>query len=117
MLVTILIGIISSTAAEVATAINKKLQGTVLKGNGAFLVAFAAAIVGALFVTITKPGFQFGDLTNWQNLIATFSQVFTVSQVYFLLIAQRLGLDLSSDQNPAKSVAPATPAAPVQPAV
>lgn len=102
MLTTILLGIVSSTIAEVVTALNKKLQGTVLKGEAAFIIAFVMAILAAALKEIMAPGFQLADLKNWQALTATFGEVFTISQVYFLFLVKKLNLD----------VQPITPAAP-----
>lgn len=93
-MLTILFGIISSIAAEIVTALNKKLQGTVLQGDAAFLIAFGMALPAALLKEILAPGFAWSDLTNYAKLATDFSEVFTVSQVYFLLIVQKLNLDV-----------------------
>lgn len=100
MLLTILLGIISSTVAEIVTALNKKLAGTLLKGDGAFIVAFALALIAAVVKEITAPGFQFSQLGNWQQLSATFGEVFTVSQLYFLFVVKKLNLDVGSTPTP-----------------
>ena len=95
-MITILLGIISSTLAEVVTAINKRLQGTVLQGDAAFLIAFGMAMVGAIAKEVMAPGFTIGDLTNWQSLVQTFGEVFAVSQVYFIFVVEKLHLDVQS---------------------
>lgn len=94
MMLIILLGIVTSMAAEVVTAINKKLSGTVLKGDGAFLVAFAMAFIGAFIKEITMPGFTFATLGNWTTLTQTFGEVFTVSQLFFMVIVKKLELDV-----------------------
>lgn len=93
-MLTILFGIISSIAAEIVTALNKKLQGTVLQGDAAFLIAFGMALPAAVLKEILAPGFVWSDLTNYAKLMTDFSEVFTVSQVYFLFIVQKLNLDV-----------------------
>lgn len=93
-MLTILFGIISSIAAEIVTALNKKLQGTVLQGDAAFLIAFGMALPAAVLKEILAPGFVWSDLMNYAKLMTDFSEVFTVSQVYFLLIVQKLNLDV-----------------------
>ncbi len=96
MLLVILLGIATSTIAEVVTAVNKKLNGTLLQGDGAFLVAFGLALIGAIFREVTIPGFQLSTLTNWQHLTATFGEIFSISQVYFLFVVKKLSLDVGS---------------------
>jgi hypothetical protein len=96
-MIVILLGILASVFTEVATAINKLLNNTVLKGEGAFLLAFGMAFVAAVIKEITLPGFYLGELTNWSLLLQFFSETFTVSQVFFLAIYQQLGLDMNSD--------------------
>lgn len=94
MLITILLGIATSMIAEVVAAINKKLSNTPLKGDGAFLVAFALALIGSVAKEVAMPGFTWSALTDWGNMSATFSEVFAVSQVYFLFVVKKLNLDI-----------------------
>lgn len=94
---TILLGIAASVFTEVATAINKVLSGTVLKGDGAFLLAFGMAFVAALVKEAMMPGFTFDMLLNFQQLGAFFAETFTVSQIFFLAIYARLGLNMQQD--------------------
>lgn len=94
MVITILLGIAASVFTEVATALNKVLNNTVLKGDGAFLLAFGMAFLAAIVKEITAPGFQFADIFNYATLVQDFTETFTVSQVFFLVIYQRLGLDV-----------------------
>lgn len=107
-MLTILLGILSSVAAEVVTAVNAKLQNTVLKGDGAFLLAFGMALPAAIVKEALMPGFNWHMLLNYQQLATTFGEVFTVSQVYFLFVAQKLNLDLPS---PKPNTVPQTDAA------
>lgn len=93
----ILLGIVSSVVAEIVTAINKKLSGTVLKGDAAFLLVFAISFVGAFVKEITMPGFTWAMLGDWQTLATTFGEIFTVSQVYFMFIMQKLNLDVQPE--------------------
>lgn len=113
-MVTILLGIISSTLAEVVTALNKKLQGTVLQGDAAFLIVFAISLVGAVAKEVFMPGFAWVDLRNVQQLTATFAEIFSTSQVYFIFVVQKLDLDVQpiSTQITVKTAA-LTPAQPV----
>lgn len=92
----VLLGIVTSTVAEVVTALNKKLTGTLLQGDAAFLIAFGLAFVGAIIKEIAMPGFNLGMLTNWAALTQTFGEVFAVSQVYFMFVVQKLNLDVQA---------------------
>ncbi len=97
MLTTIIIGVVSSTLAEVVTALNKRLQNTVLHGDAAFFVAMGMALVGAcvkVFYVDGVPLPALTDLSTWQALAPAFTEVWTASQIYFLLISQKLGLDV-----------------------
>jgi hypothetical protein len=96
MITTILLGILSSYAAELVTAINKRLQGTVLSGEGAFLIAFGMALPAAILKEVLMPGFDWHTLLNWQQLIATFTEAFAVSQIYFLFVMEKLHLDVGT---------------------
>lgn len=107
-MLTLLLGILSSVAAEVVTAINAKLENTVLKGDGAFLLAFGMALPAAILKEIMMPGFDFHMLLNYQQLGVNFSEVFAVSQVYFLLVMQKLNLDVPTGPKPAVVVSSTT---------
>lgn len=93
-MIIILLGILASVFTEVATAVNKLLNGTVLKGDGAFLLAFGMAFVAAIIKEVTLPGFTLSMLTNYQQLGIFFAQAFAVSQVFFYAIYSKLGLTL-----------------------
>ncbi len=95
MWTTIALGVASSIAAEVIVWLNKKFNGTVLQGLGAFVLATFIAFVGAM----VKIAFQTNVTSiDWATLASYFSQVFTVSQVWFYVIVQKLGLDVKPDQ-------------------
>lgn len=94
MVISILLGIVSSVVAEFITFVNKKLSGTVLKGNGAFLVIFAIALIGAAIKQATS-GIQ---IANLNDFIYQFGIIFSASQVYFTLIATKLGLVVQQSQ-------------------
>lgn len=94
MVVTIILGIVSSLFTELVTALNAKLKNTVLKGDAAFLLAFAVAFIFAAVKTILfTPGFVWND---WPTLATEFGAIFTVSQVYFILIMQKLNIDVAT---------------------
>ena len=105
-MLTILLGILSSTVAEIVTALNKKLAGTVLKGDGAFIIAFGVALPAAVLKEVLAPNFTFSELLNYQHLLADFSEVFAISQVYFLFIVQKLNLDVQPQVTAPTAVAP-----------
>ncbi len=94
MLTTLTIGVLASIASEVITWINKKLTGTVLQGDGAFLLAAGVALVGAA-LKVYSSGVP---LTDVATLWASFTQVWAVSTVFFMAIVQTLGLDVKPTQ-------------------
>lgn len=106
-MITILIGIVSSVAAEIVTAINKKLANTVLRGNAAFLLAFAVSVVGAFVKEVITPGFSWSVFLNYQELGATLTEIWTVSQIFFIFVTQKLDLDVQSE--PTGTVAASVP--------
>lgn len=87
----ILTGIAASALAEAITWVNRRIQGTVLKGRGAFLIAFGAALAWAVAKQAAGPGF---NLADWRTTAADFGQIFTASQVFFYLIVQKFHLDV-----------------------
>lgn len=97
MITTILLGIVSSTVAEAVTALNKKLQGTVLQGYAAFLIALFFSVVGGavkVFYIDAMPLPSLHDFAAWNTLYAAFAQVWVVAQIYFYLIVKNLGMDI-----------------------
>lgn len=85
-----LLGLASSIVAELISWLSKKLQGTPLQGSASFIVAAVIAFIGA-GVKLAIDGGQ-------GNLFADFSYVFSVSEVYFNLVAKNLGLTVSAPQ-------------------
>lgn len=93
MFIAIGLGILSSIATEIITWLNKSLSGTVLQGDGAFIVATIVSFAIATITVVSVPGFHLS--TNWQGLVGFFSVVFTSAQIWFVLVAKKLGLDVS----------------------
>lgn len=90
MLTTILIGFLVSIATEVITWLNAKLSGTVLSGDGAFILAAFVALIAAGVQTYIFP------LASWQAFAAQFSVVWASSQVFFITIIQALNLTVKT---------------------
>lgn len=86
-----LLGIASSIVTELVTWLNKVTTGTVLQGKGAFIVSLFLAFVGAAFRIGFTQSLSFGDWHAWATIG---SQIWAVSQVYFVLIAQTFGLEV-----------------------
>lgn len=95
MILATLLGILSSVAAEAVTALNKRLTGTVLQGNAAFLIALGISLIGAFIKIAMTPGFTFASLLNYQMLYLNLTQIFAIAQVYFFLVTKKLGLDVA----------------------
>lgn len=89
-----ILGVLSSVAAEIVTALNKKLTGTVLQGDGAFIVAFSLAVLAAVGKVAILPLIPQHIVTD---LLGTAAAIFSVSQIYFKLIVSKLGLDIQTD--------------------
>ena len=87
-MLTILVGIIASVAAEAVTLVNKWLSGTVLKGDGAFVIAMLLSLVAAIIKIYFVP------LASFQSFLASFTEIWAVSQVFFIGVVQLLGLDV-----------------------
>lgn len=96
MIENLLFGVLASTVTELVTYLNLKLQNTLLKGDAAWLLALAIAIIAAVGREILMPGFNVGDLTTWTNLTRTFFEVWGASQVYFYFVVQKLGMDFEA---------------------
>lgn len=97
MITTILFGILTSTLSEIITAFNKKLSGTVLKGDGAFIIALVIALVGGSVKVFYVDGTPLPTSLSYVSLKAlwpAFAQVWTVSQIYFLYVTQKLNMDV-----------------------
>lgn len=89
-----ILGILASVATELITYINSKLNGTVLTGKGAFLLAIVLSLVGGIVKVWIA-----GDW-SWGSISTDFAQVFAVSQVFFVFILQWLGIDTPSANPP-----------------
>ncbi len=79
-----LLGIAASILTEAISWVNKKIQGTPFKGDGAQIVILIISFIGAI-VRVLISGYQ---VIDFPTLLALFSQVYAVSQVYFLFIGQ-----------------------------
>ncbi len=90
MLTTLSLGVLASIAAEIVVWLNKKLTSTVLKGKAAFLLATVVALVGAGF----KVAYTGIPVTDWVSLGTAFAKVWTVAQLFFVLIVETLKLDV-----------------------
>lgn len=91
MLSTVLLGIASSIASEVITWINKKLSGTVLVGDGAWLLSAAVAIILA-----TAKVLMSGIPTDWVSFTTECAMIWATSQVFFIWIVQQFNVDVPS---------------------
>jgi hypothetical protein len=110
MLSTVLLAFLASHVTEVVVAINKRLNGTLLQGSAAFLLALGVAFVGALidvFFVMGVPLPSLADFSTWATIAPTFTEVWTVMQIYFLLVVQQLGLDVGQNTDVGGTPAPA----------
>jgi predicted DNA-binding protein (MmcQ/YjbR family) len=73
--------------------LNKKFNDTPLKGTGSFVLATFLALIGASLKVAFSSQW---DTFSWEVLGVYFAQVFTVSQLWFVLIYEKLGLDVKS---------------------
>jgi|GEM_PF-1596900 len=87
MLTTILLGIAASLVAELVTWINKKLTGTVIQGQGAFLFSFLIALIIATGEVLIR---HFN--VDVSGLVTIVMSIFGVAQVWFYIVAKNLGL-------------------------
>lgn len=79
-----LLGVAASILAEVISWVSKKIEGTPFKGDGAQIVILIVSFVGAIVKVLTG-GYQ---VVDFPTLLVFFSQVYAVSQIYFLFIGQ-----------------------------
>lgn len=87
-MLTIIIGIASSIVAEAITWGNKRLSGTVLQGDAAFILASAVALAGAAIEIYVVP------TATYQVFLTHWAQIWAVSQVWFLGVIQLFGLNV-----------------------
>jgi hypothetical protein len=91
LLVIALLGILSSVVTELVTWLNRKLSGSVLKGEGALLLSILAAF-GAGIAHTYVTGIPLHEAWNVTSLIAVSTEAFGYSQLYFQTIAKWLDL-------------------------
>ena len=91
MLSTLIFGLASSLVAELIVWLNQKLSGTVLKGDAAWLLAAAVAIIAATVKVVAG-----GVPTNWSMFATECATIWTVSHVFFVAIVQQFNLDVQS---------------------
>lgn len=108
-----LLGIVTSVFAEVVTALNKKLNGTVLQGDAAFLIVFLLSFLGAIVHEVIAPGFTLSALLDVNTLMSTFAEIFGVSQVYFYFVMQKLNLDVQAQNMQTTTTTTVVPVIPV----
>ena len=94
MFTNIVLGIVVSLASEAITYINKKLTSTLLAGKAAFIVAGGVAFIGGAFKVLLLPQIPANYI---QAVTSNATQIFAVSQVWFVLIYQALGLDVGPE--------------------
>lgn len=87
-MLTIAFGILSSVIAELASWLNKKIEGTPLHGDGAFIIALVFAVVAAFAKVLIAP--LLVGTSFWMVLI----EIFGVSQLYFNTVAKWFGLQV-----------------------
>lgn len=106
MITSLILGVVSSTIAEIITWVNKKLSGTLLKGDGAFILAFGSAFIFSVVKEVMLPGFSLaGVFQNWHMLAATFGEVYAASQVYFYWILQKFSIQVTQATDTSQGVA------------
>jgi len=89
MLIAGLLGIAASLATELVKFINLKVDSfPPLRGKGAFLVALVAAVAGGAIKVFAIDNVPF----TWTAFTASSAQIFAYAQIYFVLIADKLGL-------------------------
>lgn len=101
MITITLLGIATSIVAELVTWLNKKFTGTVLQGNGAFIIALIVGVFGGLIKVFYIDGQPFPTTLNYsslQNFFPAFAQVWTVANIYFVLIAKNLKLEVKEEK-------------------
>lgn len=104
MLTTLGLAFLTSHVTEVIVAINRRLQGTVLQGDAAFLLALFTAFIAALvkvFYIDGTPLPAIADFSTWQSIAPQFGVIWTIMQIYFLYVVKNLGLDVLAPQPPA----------------
>ena len=90
MLSVFLLGIFVSVFTELATLINKKINGTVLQGKAAYFMALAIAVVFAVGKTLLA------SHPTWSVGLASLAGIYTSSEIFFNVILTTVGLTVSA---------------------
>ena len=90
-MLTLILGLATTIVAELVTWLNKKLSGTVLTGDAAWLLAAGAAIIAAAVKVFIS-----GVPTSWTAFGTDCATIWTISQVFFIWIVQKFNLDVQS---------------------
>ena len=87
-----LLGIGVSLFSELVTWLNKKLTGTVIQGDAAFIIVLVLSIVVAVVKTVVLPLLPSSYMVSMGLL---FAEVFASSQIFFKLFSSKVGLVVS----------------------
>lgn len=91
---TILLGILSSIGTDLINWLNRKFKGTVLEGNGAFILSLLVAVIAST----VKLYYIDGTVISWDNkeaVVGQFGAIWATSQIYFQVISKTLGIQVS----------------------
>lgn len=80
---TFVLGFVSSLVTELLTWLNKKLSGTVLSGDAAWILSALVAIGIATFKILHS-----GAPTSWATFSTQCATIWSLSQVYFMAVVQ-----------------------------
>lgn len=97
MILSILIGFGTSIVVEIIAKINKEMTGTPFQGQGAFLFAFAIAVVLAFLKVIVLPLIPASFV---QNFMLEVGLVFASQQVFFQWVIKLFSLNVGAPQLP-----------------
>lgn len=86
------LGVATSLLTDLIKYVNNKLRNTALAGDGAFLVLGVVSIVVGSVKVFYVDGTEF----SWGNLASSIGSIFAVANVYFTLIAKKLGINVVS---------------------
>ena len=101
MTTTVLLGLIAPFLTELVTAFNKKLTGTLLAGDAAYILSAIVAVVLAIGQVVFMPTFSFSSLASWGALLTTASVVWTLSQGFYKMLIKYPGMNVKADIPPA----------------
>ncbi len=94
MLETLVLGVAASFVSEAITWVNARLSGTVLKGDGAWIVAGVVALVASLFKVFYLDGASVPH--DLPTLFTDLGLIWAVSQVFFVWVVSRFNLDVKT---------------------